>query len=410
MSSGAAFTPAMRVALLVLSLLAAGCASRSEAGAPTPLQREITHLVDEMARLHPDVDHEVPLRELRAEAADLAARAPGLTRDELVVGLLRLTTLGDRDGHGGIFLHDPAHTRPFHFYPLRVHDFSDGVHVVADASGGDAVGKHVTAIDGMPIGEVVSRVTPLIPRDNHSTVRLLLPEYLVCAEVLRGLGIVQGPATYSFADGSEATVEAGAAALGTAFAPLPSPRPLLLYRGLEQPFVLAPLEGGRSLYLGYHQVASAPQSLLDRILRAARKPGFRRLVIDARHNGGGDNTTYDSLLELLRTKPLNRRGRVAVLIGRMTFSAAGNFAADVDAETNAVLVGEPSGGSPNQWGDRNPIPLPHAGLTAYVAAEYVEVEHRDTRLAVEPDIRVEPSVADFLAGRDPVLRRALAFR
>ena len=48
-------------------------------------------------------------------------------------------------------------------------------------------------------------VEPLIPRDNASTVRLLLPEYLVCAEVLRGLGVVQGAATYSFADGSSTT-------------------------------------------------------------------------------------------------------------------------------------------------------------------------------------------------------------
>ena len=65
-------------------------------------------------------------------------------------------------------------------------------------------------------------MTPLIPHDNASTVRLLLPEYLVCAEVFRGLGIVEGPATYGFADGSEHSldpVDSGtyAATLGTAF-------------------------------------------------------------------------------------------------------------------------------------------------------------------------------------------------
>ena len=80
---------------------------------------------------------------------------------------------------------------------------------------------------------------------------------------------------------------------------------------------------------------------------------------------------------------------------------AGNFVAAVDHGTRARLVGEPSGGAPNQWGDRNPIELPVAGLTAYVAAEYVEVVRSDRRLAVEPDVRVEPTVADFLAGRDP---------
>jgi len=40
----------------------------------------------------------------------------------------------------------------------------------------------------------------------------------------------------------------------------------------------------------------------------------------------------------------------------------------------------------------------------------VDVEPSDKRPAVEPDVLVEPTVADFLAGRDPVLRRALALR
>jgi hypothetical protein len=398
----------MRVAVVAVVLLLAGCAGGSQAAAPTPLQREITGLVDRMAQLHPDVDHEVPLAELRAEAAELAERAPEISRDELLVGLLRLTTLGERDGHGGIFLHD-HHAKPFTFFPLRLHDFADGVHVVADLAGGAHVGKRVTAIDGVPTAKVIDAVKPLIPRDNASTIRLLLPEYLVCAEVLRGLGIVQGAATYTFSDGSSVALEPTTAyGLGTALHPLPTRKPQLLYRNLGQPFFLTTLEQGRSLYLGFHMVTSPPQSLLDRILRAARKPRFRKLVIDVRHNGGGDNTTYHPLLDLIDQKPL--RGKVVVLLGRMTFSAAGNFVAAVDHGTKARLVGEPSGGAPNQWGDRQSIELPVAGLTAYVAGYWVEVAPRDKRPAVMPNVRVEPAVADFLAGRDPVLRRALALR
>ncbi|HYK07384.1 MAG TPA: hypothetical protein VEW11_06405 [Gaiellaceae bacterium] len=401
------------LAAAALALVVAGCGGDEEQAAPTPLQREITGLVTDMASLHPEADHQVPLNELRAEARALAAKAPELTRDELVVGLLRLTTLGERDGHGGIFLHDPAHARPFHFFPLRVHDFADGVHVVAELDGTPHVGKRVVSVDGVPIEDVVDRVEPLIPRDNASTVRLLLPEYLVCAEVLRGLGTVKGAATYRFADGSSVTLEpveshVYAQALGTAFAPLPVPGDPLQYRGLDESFLLEPLERGRSLYLGYRHVESAPQELLDRILAAARRPDFHRLVIDARYNGGGDNTTYWSLVELLKSGPLRERGKVAVLAGRMTFSAAGNFVASVDHETNAMLVGEPTGGAPNQWGDRIPIELPRAGVTAYVAAEWVEVAPGDKRLAVEPDVAVEPTAADVLAGRDPVLARALA--
>ena len=66
----------------------------------------------------------------------------------------------------------------------------------------------MTAIGDAPIDEVVELVRPLVPHDNESGFRWLLPEYLTTAEVLRGLGIVEGDtATFSFADGTEAALE-----------------------------------------------------------------------------------------------------------------------------------------------------------------------------------------------------------
>jgi C-terminal processing protease CtpA/Prc len=150
-------------------------------------------------------------------------------------------------------------------------------------------------------------------------------------------------------------------------------------------------------------VESPPQSLLDRIAAAARRPAVRRIVVDLRLNPGGDNTTFWSLVDAVR-----RAGRKAVVLtGRRTFSAAGNLAAVLDHDTRARLVGEPTGGSPNQWGDSAPVELPSIGLTVHVAVQDVQVVPDDRRLAVVPDVGVEPTAADFLAGRDPVLARAL---
>jgi hypothetical protein len=105
---------------------------------------------------------------------------------------------------------------------------------------------------------------------------------------------------------------------------------------------------------------------------------------------------------------VNRRGKLFVLLGRATFSAAGNFVADVDRATRATFVGEPSGGSPNQWGDSQSLALARSGLTAHVATSYQQfAAANDRRLATAPDLLVEPVAADFFAGRDPVLERAL---
>jgi hypothetical protein len=96
------------------------------------------------------------------------------------------------------------------------------------------------------------------------------------------------------------------------------------------------------------------------------------------------------------------------LLALVLAAAAGNFVADVDLNTRAILVGEPSGGAPNQWGDLEPLTLVRSGPTAHVATSYQQfVPADDARLAVAPDVSVDTTAADCFTGRDPVLERAL---
>ena len=75
----------------------------------------------------------------------------------------------------------------------------------------------------------------------------------------------------------------------------------------------------------------------------------------------------------------------------------------------ARFVGEPAGGAPSQWGDSIAIMLDRTGLTVHVATAYWEFgPPGDKRQETPVDVRVEPTAADFFAGRDPVLARALA--
>jgi len=97
--------------------------------------------------------------------------------------------------------------------------------------------------------------------------------------------------------------------------------------------------------------------------------------------------------------------------GRVTFSAGGNFVAEVDAFTRARIVGEAAGGSPHNYGDSELVELEALGWTVYVPPQYVEVLGRpDERVAIEPDVPVQIGAADHFAGRDPVLARAIALR
>jgi hypothetical protein len=64
------------------------------------------------------------------------------------------------------------------------------------------------------------------------------------------------------------------------------------------------------------------------------------------------------------------------------------------------------------YGDAVSVLLPKTGINVRIAARYWNFGKGsgDKRLAVNPDRKVNVTVADFLAGRDPVLRAALSSR
>ena len=411
MSGGGTSTLAM-FRLALAALLFAGCAGDAQpAAAPTPLQREISGLARTMEETHPDLFHDVSRARFRAEAAKLAADAPDLSRPQLVARLMRLVALpGPREGHTAIYPFD-AHPRQLRIYPLRLYDFADGWHAVAVAGRPELTGKRLTSIAGRPVAEVVRLVEPLVPRDNESSRRWLLPEYLTTAEVLQGLSIAAGDAVaFGFAGGVEVTLEPQpahdvAASVGSALTPLPAHGNPVWLRNLGEDQWLTTIASGRVVYLGYRATTGATYDLAERLLRAARRPKVRRVVVDVRLNHGGNNQTYAPLLNALSQPAISRK--LVLLTGRQTFSAAGNFTADVARFTKARIVGELAGGAPSQWGDSVTVDLPLTGLVARVATKYQDFGPPGS---TRPDVLVEATAADFLAGRDPVLARALALR
>jgi hypothetical protein len=393
-----------------LALALAVLAGTRAAATPTP-SRDVRALADAMERTHPDLFASTPRGRFRAEAASLAARAASLDRAHLVVGLMRLVALaGARNGHTAIYPFD-AHPQPLHVYPLRLYAFPTGLHVVASPGRPSLVGARLAAIDGTPIDDVVAAVKPLVARDNASSLLDFMPEYVVTAEVLAGLGLTDGgAATFAFADGRTETFEpesaSSSAAVGSVLAPLARPngaQPLWL-RHPDRSQWLTTTSAGRAVYLGYRMTTGETWTVSRRLLRLAARPAVRHVVVDVRLNHGGDNTTYGALLDAMRQ--IARRKPVVLLVGRSTFSAAGNFAADVDGLARVRLVGEPTGGAPSQWGDPTTLEVPSAGLIVRVATSYQRFG-RPSALTTRPDVAVPYTAADFLAGRDPVLDAAL---
>ena len=118
-----------------------------------------------------------------------------------------------------------------------------------------------------------------------------------------------------------------------------------------------------------------------------------RLVIDMRwNNGGSTSAAHPLLLNLISNKKVNQRGRLFVIIGRRTLSAAQNMATYFERYTNAIFVGEPTGSSPNFIGEEVPLTLPHSKLIANVSHLFWQSSWpQDQRVWLPPEIYVPPA-------------------
>ncbi len=135
-----------------------------------------------------------------------------------------------------------------------------------------------------------------------------------------------------------------------------------------------------------------------------------KFVIDLRYNGGGNNRLIRPLIHgIIRRDGINRIGHLFTVLGRSTFSAAMSLAGALEEHTNTLFVGEPSGSTPNQYGDSRGTTLPNSGLLLRVSSVWwMNTNALDNRLVLPPHIAAQWSFRDFLNRQDPVLEKILA--
>jgi hypothetical protein len=382
---------------------------------------DLATLVPGMDRLHPDLGHGTPVADLNAAVASLLADAPTLTDDQLMVGVLRVVAMVSArgcDAHTGAFIWGTG-TYPVESLPLRLWLFpteqADSL-VIVDALPPyqDLIGSTIDTIDGVDEAQVRKDLASVVPRDNDWTVRLLVPRYVLIAQVLRGLGIVHdGPVSLGLTtpDGSPRTVDvqpipmAGYNAWAGPYGlHLPADPNVQYLSKIDEAIWWAMQPDGQTLYVQYNRVDHLPLATLAGLRDALHGPAVNRVVLDLRHNFGGEVSALDPILADFDDPAVDQPGRLFVITGRNTFSAASLLVARLDAQTEATIVGEPMGGCPTSYGNPTDLTLPFSGIVVSVAGMLeVAVSATDTRPTIVPDIPLELSREEWANGGDPAL-------
>lgn len=379
----------------------------------------------ELERIHFNPYAFMTKQQFDAEIAQLIADVPRLSDEQISVRLMKFVTkLGD--GHTRVI--PPILAGPTAIAaPLQMFFFEEGLFVTAAGpSVKDLVGAQVLEVEGKPVSDILTIAREYISRDNDIWIRQMVPHGIRVPALLVGLGLSTDKTAVRYkvrdAQGQVREVKLKAEANAnptaewvTARASSKNPAPLYM-KNVQDRYWFEYLPNSKTVYFQYNAVQNKQDESIAafsaRLFDFIEKNDVERLVIDARWNGGGNNFLNRPIVHgLIKCDKINQPGKLFVIVGRGTFSAAMNGVTDIDFHTNALFVGEPTGSKPNFVGESIPVTLPYSQTRMTISDLYWQRSHAmDFRTWIAPDIPAPPSFELYKDNRDPAMEAIAAYR
>lgn len=406
--------PGATLTILISVLAFTSCSGRK--GADTTLdaaqwRTDLKFLAENLPQKHVNAFHAITKEQFAAEVASLDAALPQLDPDASVVRMMKLVAMV-ADGHTHL---DLPNARPR--YPIEVDWFGDELRIIAaDAGGVPILGSRIIAINGIPVGDVMSKLAPLVPQGQTAgRTRYTSTTFVTNPVVLHGIGVTPTADNASFTvilpKGDTVTRALTPRDLNQPVAPQVVANPAPLYaRHPEVGWWSYVVPDGSSVYISFK--AYPPAGELDRAAQSLKESlsgnRVQRIVFDMRRNSGSDFDRFRrAILPVLRDTAVNAgKHDMFVVTGPGTFSAATVNALDL-RKAGAILVGEPTGTPPNTFTAHGEFRLPASKLRVTFATKY-EKFGEDGDASVTPDIPASATWAQFVSGQDSALSIALS--
>jgi hypothetical protein len=387
---------------------------------------DIEYIRTELPKRHKNLFFKIGQKTFDNRLNELTKSLPNMTDIQIALSLQEIIAqMGD--DHTGLD-YKPL-VKSASIFPITLYWFSNGLHVLAILNKYEsALGGRITAIDDVPIAEVNSRLSSLMAKTNDALIRHRLPNMLPSIALLRHFDIIAGDSgKFTFVDqaGAEKSLiidKLDITALGpnTRFVGVTPQSQPLCWQNQRLLFWSQFIKEDKILYLQYNRCWSRElEEKHGSKAKAQRMPSFaeftskvleslseaetQKLVVDLRFNPGGSSPQGTKFAKKIgQTARINKKGRLFVIIGKRTYSSAVINAIDFKKNTEAILIGEPTSGKPNHFGEVNKFSLPKSGLSVSYSTKYFNYLDEDLS-SLMPDITVETTFADYAAGKDPVL-------
>lgn len=385
-------------------------------------KNDLDILADGLLTRHPNFYAKTSVEDFEETLGDVFDRVGTIDDQMMTMEICKLVALGG-DAHTTVGFGKIGNQ--MRRLPIRLMVMEDGVFITfATQEHQSLIGAQVLSIHDVPITDVLDRVCVLFAYENESKRIGTSAWYGTLLPALRSVGVIEDHLAEQVSitvrnEDNEETIE-----LET-IDDQQSHRWVSFVQLLDQPWAIAYRKQGgfyqsdyipehRTFYVAYNRCREAEnlpmEDFVAFVMSKCDELDAQRIIIDLRFNGGGDETVIWPLWKALeQSERFKDPGDIIGLISRQTFSSAMSNSHQLRDNCGAILIGEPTGGKPNHFGQLSRFELPNSGLTISHSTRWFQKVEGDPD-AVDPDVLIPWRSTPTFAGEDPVMEAALSYQ
>jgi len=403
---------------LLLGLLSSCTSTQlsSDIDMSDPRREDLQVLMTTLENNHPDLYSVHKEKDFKALYEEILVSAPQMEDIEFYFAVRELVAqVGDSHTMVG-FPKDIAAS--LHALPIQIAYVNNAWRlIVVEKSQEPMLGSEVLSLNGVSIEQIMERAEPLVGYDNQVWFNQNVSQLLNIAEFYTYVGITENasdPITLTIDHRTCQNVSSS------------SITPISITEFYQKEFVTLydnPSRTGSArvyyrtefldtqeaiLFIQYNVCASDPAFPIEGFIEetlalvSSKKPS--KIIVDLRYNGGGDSSLAEPMIDGLARYQRAQGFTLDVLIGERTFSSALMNAVQLKQRSNATLVGTPTGGSVNHFGEVKTFTLPNSGIPVQYSTKFFVMDKSHQGGSLQPDVFVTPTVEDLLSGVDTVVQ------
>ncbi|BCZ46289.1 hypothetical protein psyc5s11_23560 [Clostridium gelidum] len=384
------------------------------------MKEEVEYLCSNLEKKHINLYHSISKEDFEKKKEELITNIPQIEDEvDYYYALSELMT-GLNDAHTAIGVSDDIMNESY-FYDFDIKKFQEGwILMGIDKSNENLLGYKVTSINGIKIDEVFNRILNVMPHENPYKIANNFSLYVETAQLLKRVKVISDISeniTVSLEDENQNSVDIKVSAAkddnvqNEKHSLLRDKVKKTMTSNIKEEKYWFDKIDDNDLYVQYNKCMednTLPiKEFSKEISKKIEDNNFKKVILDFRYNGGGSSNVIEPLFDELQENKEKYNLKYYILIGNQTFSSAILNAYEGKKRLKATLVGQPTGGDLNHYGEVKKFELPYSGFSVAYSTKYFENIKNYDKDALYPDISVENTINDYIYGIDDDVQAAI---